>query len=179
MGNYDDSSKGQVEEPAVGTWLERTGGVEQESHSWIEYHVPLILFSLGLIGVIGAAIALAGADGIKWAATYVGALLLLQVPLTIVGMYVVGAVFGISYGLLKSAVLKLAAIQMVVAAITLGGLAMGHPFIALLILAPIASWGLFAVLFDLDGQDLVYSAIGLWALGWIFRLLLDAILGDS
>jgi hypothetical protein len=101
------------------------------------------------------------------------AVLFVQVPITIVGMYILGGVLGIGYGLLKSAILKLAAIMMVVASISLVGLALGYPGIAQLIFCPLASWTLFSVLFDLDARDTIASGIGLWVLS----LALNAVLG--
>jgi hypothetical protein len=149
---------------------------EETSHAWLEFQAPLILFSVGFVVLLGTTIAMTGGSGIVWAVLFMLAVLFVQVPMTIVGMYILGGVLGIGYGLLKSAILKLAAIMMVVASISLAGLALGFPGLAQFILCPLASWTLFSILFDLDARDTIASGIGLWVLGLVLNAALGIIL---
>jgi hypothetical protein len=170
-------SKQYTEEDDISRRIKNYGLAQEEDHSWLEFRAPLIVLGVGLVGLFVAAIAFAGTAGFRWATAYVLAVLFIQVPLTIVGMYVLGAVLGISYGLLKSAILKLAAIMVLVAAISFGGLATGYLGFARLILVPIASWTLFSTFFDLDVRDTVASAVGLWLLSLGLGVLLVLVLG--
>jgi hypothetical protein len=171
-----DSAASEDVEQTTARFSRNNGLGEETSHAWLEYQVPLILFSIGFVALLGSAIALTGWSGVVWAVFFILAVLFVQVPITIVGMYILGAVLGIGYGLLKSAVLKLAAIEMVVASILVTGVVVGYPAVALLILSPLASWALFSVLFDLDARDTIASGIGLWVLGVALNAILRIIL---
>jgi hypothetical protein len=82
-------------------------------------------------------------------------------------MYLLAAILGISYGLVRSAGLKLAAITIFMLGFTAVGEACGHPFLAQLGLVPV-SWYLFGSFFDLDVWETLVSMFGFYLLGAAF-----------
>jgi hypothetical protein len=132
--------------------------VPQES-PW-EHSIPVRLLAFGFIALLGSSIAIGGYSRGALAAGMLFALVLfVEVPLTIAMMYVLAAVLGISYGELRSAVLKLAAINIFLAGFWLMGMEFGHPFLTTLVLVPL-SWYLFSRLFDLEFWETMVSIIG-------------------
>jgi hypothetical protein len=132
----------------------------------LEYRVPLLLAGLGLAVMIGAGAALRSRPDTFETAFTIGYILVLDIPLTILGLQLLGRFFKISYGPTGSAIIKLLCIAVFVEGLVFAGSLLAYPIIVRILLFPV-SWYLFAVLFDLDPWDLVCSLIGLW----VFHLL--------
>jgi len=98
--------------------------------------------------------------------------LLVTIPLTIVGLMVVGVVCGINYGRFGPAVVKIAAITF----ITNGVYFIGDWFkVPLFIVGPIAgsvSFGLFKALFALDNQETGTSMGALNVMSFVMKVVI-------
>jgi hypothetical protein len=144
--------------------------------SLLEFRVPAILFAVGFVAFLASAFALSGGAGALKFGVSLGLVLLVQIPVTIAGMYLLAVVLGISYGLLSSAILKLAAIAMCVAGLSMAGDALGHPILGRLALVPIF-WYMFSLLFDLDAWETLMSLMGFCLLGTVLGQLMDRLVG--
>ena len=141
-----------------------------------EFTIPIILLVIGLICLFVSALVLEGpAEAVG---SVVGAfiILLVQIPLTILAMYILASVLGISYGDLFSAVLKLAAISIFVEGLAFAGALLGFPILSRVILI-LVMWFLFSWLFGLDFWETFYSILGLGlisgAINWLISTLLN------
>jgi hypothetical protein len=133
----------------------------------LAYRVPLLLAVVGVVIMLGASYLLEGKYDTTEKAHIIGFILLLDVPLTIVGLQVLGRLFKISYGPVASAIVKLVGLAVFLEGLVFAGSLLTSPITVHLLLVPV-SWLLFARLFDLDGRELLYSLVGLW----MFHLLL-------
>jgi hypothetical protein len=158
-----------------------------------EFRIPVILLAVGSVALLGSAIAsvAGGLSALKvqsdWVmTTYLAAtmvfgfvlLVLVEVAVTIAMMYVLAAVLGISYGLLGSAVLKLAAINVFLPALWLMGTYAGHPILTSFALVPL-SWYLFSSLFDLDYWETLVSVGAFPLLLMAFDKVIELLLGGA
>ena len=140
--------------------------VAQESPR--EFAVPVLLLAVGLVALLGSAIAIGGGGRGALAAGVLCALVLLvELPFTIAVIAILGATLGISYGLLRSALVKLAAITIFALGFSLMGEAFGHPFLMQIALMPV-SWYLFGALFELDAWETLVSMMVFSLLGVTF-----------
>jgi hypothetical protein len=133
-----------------------------------EFAIPVLLLAIGFVALLSSAIAIGGRGRGALAAGVLFALVLLvELPLTIAVISFLGATLGISYGLLRSALLKLAAITIFALGFSLMGDAFGHPFLTQIALMPV-SWYLFGALFELDAWETLVSMIVFSLLGATF-----------
>jgi hypothetical protein len=149
-----------------------------------EYVVPLSLLAAGLAAGVAAAWSRFGALGAGAFFTVVAVRLIIALPVAVGGMYLVGSMLGISYGLLRPAVLKLAgtavAVRGAAHAADWGVAALGWPWmIPALVLLPLLPLVLFRWLFELAWDETLFSVLGLavlaaaihaaasWLLGWL------------
>jgi hypothetical protein len=150
---------------------------DQDSReSLLEFRVPAIVFAVGFVAFLASAFAMSGGAGALTHGVSLAVVLLVQIPVTIAGMYLLAALLGISYGLLGSAILKLAAITMCVAGFSMAGDALGHPILARLALAPIY-WYLFSLFFDLDAWETLMSFLAFCLLGTVLGQLVERLVG--
>jgi hypothetical protein len=135
----------------------------------LEYRVPVLLTLIGLTAMFGSDYVLEGKSATLdiEKAHIIGFILLLDVPLTILGLQLLGRFFGISYGATGAAIVKLIGMAVFLEGLVFVGFLLGYPIPFHLLLVPL-SWLLFAWLFRLDGKDMICSLIGLW----MFHLVL-------
>jgi hypothetical protein len=164
MSSVDDGDESQ--EPAGRVIIDEPA-IRVPPESPREFLTPVVLFVIGLIALLGSAIAIHGGAGALAAWVLFAFVCLVQVPITIAGMYLLTALLGISYGLLRTALLKLAAITAFVLGFTLLGDACGYPILTQFLLLPV-SWYLFGALFDLDVWETVMSLLGFFLMGITF-----------
>jgi hypothetical protein len=140
-----------------------------------EYKIPIILLVIGLICLFVSAFVLEGAAEAVGSVLGAFIILLVQIPLTILAMYILASLLGISYGNLFTAILKLAAISIFVEGLAFAGTLLGFPIMSRLILIMVM-WALFSWLFDLDFWETFYSILGLGlisgAINWLITTLL-------
>jgi hypothetical protein len=171
MSSVDDGDESQ--EPAGRVIIDEPA-IRVPTESPREFLTPLVLLVIGLIALLGSALAIHGGAGVLAAWVLFALVCLVQVPITIAGMYLLTAVLGISYGLLRSALLKLAAITTFVLGFTLLGDAFGYPILTQFLLLPV-SWYLFGALFDLDVWETVVSLLGFFLMGITFFELIGRV----
>jgi hypothetical protein len=123
-----------------------------------EWQAPLGLLLVGLAMIAGAAYSAAGTSALVHALVHVGVILLVFVPFTILAMIPVAALLKISFGILKTAILKLAAITTFTTALQMLGALWGFYFFGLF-LAVVVSYFLFSKFFDLDARATVLAVI--------------------
>jgi hypothetical protein len=136
-----------------------------------ELWTPVIILAVGFLALLASAIVLvqgmgALGAGVRFVLVVLAFVLvvLVQVPITLAMVYVLAAFLGISFGLLRSALLKLAAINIFFLGFSLVGEVCGHPILAQVALIPIC-WYLFGSLFDLDIWETLASMFGFVVLG--------------
>jgi len=145
---------------------------EDSGDSAREFRVPGILLVIGLTAFLASAFKIGGGAGAVSAGILVALVLLVELPITIAGMYLLAALLGISYGLLRSAILKLAAITMLAAGSELAGIAFGYPLLGDLVIIPFLCY-LFGFLFALDIWETLISIVGFCLLGMVLDKLLE------
>ncbi len=143
-----------------------------------EFKVPLVLLVIGLIALFVSAFVMDGAA--EAFGSILGAFLILvvQIPLTILAMYILAALLGIAYGDLWSAILKMAAITIFAEGLAFAGTLLGFPLMSRLVLI-LVTWSLFSWLFALDFWETFYSILGLGfisgAINWLVMFLLHSV----
>lgn len=145
-------------------------GADRKSEPIWEKKAPLILFGIGLLILLIAAFAVGGPRGTAGALIALAIILALYLPLTVAAMYIVAGILGVSFGILKTAILKLAAITLFTAAIDQVGAWVGLPVTGFLV-AVAASFFLFSYFFDLDARDTILSVILISVLRWCLGLV--------
>ncbi len=133
----------------------------------LQYRVPVVLGALGLAAMLVGAVFLQARPATLERVLIIGFILLIDIPITLVGMQVLGRFFGVPYGGLLSAVLKLLSIALFLEGVVFVGSLLTYPITVRILLFPV-SWYLLAWLFDLNGRDLVCTIFGLW----VFHLVL-------
>jgi hypothetical protein len=167
MSSDDDA---EVSEEPMGCVVSFDRPIEVARVSPREYRIPLILLEGGFVVWLAATIATHGGAGALAAGKTLSLVFLVQIPLMIAGLHLLAALLGISYGLLQSAILKLAAITLLGLGLSGLGEAVGHPIIALLAVVPL-SWFLFGFLFELDPWETLVSVFGFCFLGSMLERL--------
>ncbi len=142
-----------------------------------EFKIPVILLGVGLVILVISTLALGGAAEAFSTLISAIALLLIQIPLTILALYILASLLGITYGNLWSAILKLAAITIFVEALAFTGSLLGYPIISRVALLPVA-WFLFSFLFDLDFTETFYSIVGLGFISGIINWIVILVTGQ-
>jgi hypothetical protein len=137
----------------------------------LDHLVPLVLALVGLGVLIAGCCWLV--DPNLWAAiaVVVAGTAVTSIPLTILGMTLVGRFFEIEYGPLAVVVWKLLGILVFVDALWFLGWHRGYPVSSWVVLLPV-SWALFVWLFRLSGKDAITSIFGLI----VFRLAVMLVL---
>ena len=145
---------------------------EDTADSAREFRVPMILLLIGRLTVLASAFKIGGGAMAASAGILVALVLLVELPITIGGMYLLAAQLGISYGLLRPAILKLAAITMLAAGSELAGAALGYGIVGELVIIPFLCY-LFGYLFALDIWETLISIVGFCLLGMALDKLLE------
>lgn len=137
-----------------------------EPDKFTEYVLPWILIALGIGPNIYLSIRLAGPLGIAAVVIDIAMLLFVQVPITAGILMVVGLLFGISFGLLWTGVIKLAAISVFVrglvalsAVLLMAGFTV--PAGLVLLVALISQVWLVKSLFELDVFETIVCLVAL------------------
>lgn len=148
----------------------------------LEYRVPLALCATGLALAIAAALVAGGASAIGSALLTGAMVVAIKVPIVIVGLFIVAAMFDMAYGNFWPATVKLAAIELlrygvISLAEAVGGEGVG---IAAALVMVLASWYLLSLMFDLETSELFITVAALWALGWLLQaFVLGALLSAA
>ena len=147
---------------------------DRKSEPVWETKAPLALFGIGLLILLIAAFALEGPTGTAGALIGLTIILAIYLPLTVAAMYIVAGIIGVSFGILKTAILKLAAITLFTAAINQIGDWLGFPISAWFVAVGV-SFFLFSNFFDLDARDTVYSVILISVIRFCLGMLVAAL----
>jgi hypothetical protein len=134
-----------------------------------EWKVPLAVFLVGLSALVAAAFTIGGFTDAARATVYLALVLLISVPLTIAAMYIVAGLLGVSFGLLKTAVLKLAAIAVFSTAVNVLANGAGHPLLGWLGSVAVTFY-LFSQFFDLDLLETFLSVVLISVLRFVLAL---------
>jgi len=147
-----------------------------------EWQIPLALLVVGLIALLIGASLVGGPRGTAGALLDIVVYLVIYVPLTIAAMYLTAYIFGLAFGFLKTAVIKLAAISVFTEAVDKLGDWLGHPFVGW-IAAVLVTYYLFSYCFDLDFRETVLAVIVIsiirFCLGIGIFLLLANLIGGG
>jgi hypothetical protein len=127
---------------------------EDDSHEralrHFEWVVPSIVLGIGVILTIVGTVGVAGKEGALHDIGVITVGLFVSVPLTIGALMVGGILMGIEYGRVAPAILKIAAITLVVNGVLWIGDWARLPGMLTLPVACLISFGLFMTMFDLD-----------------------------
>jgi hypothetical protein len=144
----------------------------------LEWKAPLALFLLGLAVILGAAFLLSGPREVAVVLGEIAIRIGVSLPVTVAALFLVAALAGITFGVLTSAIVKLASIDVFFYALFLVGILLGHPLAGLLV-ATVLCWYLFSLFFDLDLWETVVSIVLLALIQYGLYLLLAVLLrGD-
>jgi hypothetical protein len=147
-----------------------------------EWKVPLALLLVGLTVLALGTTTAEASSGL--AATLLGMamILVLHVALTIGAMYLTARLLGVSFGLLKTAVLKLAAITVFTLSLNQVGDWLGQPLLGWLVAVAVSLY-LFSYCFDLDFLETLLAVVVItvirFALGIGMVMLLDLLTAAS
>lgn len=125
-----------------------------------EFKIPAILLGVGFIVLLIATFALGDVKKVLATLAFALTILLVQIPATVLALYILSSVAGIVYGNFWPAILKLAAIIIFVEGPAFAGMMLGYPISSRIVLLPVV-WFLFSFLFDLDFSDTFYSLLGM------------------
>jgi len=130
-----------------------------------DFVAPLLLAAIGLAAGIISAQALFGGLGLTSFCVVVAINLIGGTPVTVAGMYLLGAMFNISYGLFRPALLKLMGLTVLEMgagmAVVWGFVNLGPWMIPAVAILPLVQVALFRALFDLEWGETILSVIGL------------------
>jgi len=104
-------------------------------------------------------------------------ILMVQIPATVLALYILSSVAGIAYGNFWPAILKLVAIIIFVEGPAFAGTMLGYPITSRVVLLPVVGF-LFSYLFDLDFTDTFYSLLGMALVSAGINLLIIFLIGD-
>jgi hypothetical protein len=141
-----------------------------------EWQAPVALLAIGLVVILVEAFLAGGSEGATGSVLGIIIGLVVEVPITIVAMYVVAGFLSISFGILKTAILKLAVMIVFTAAIMLAGRALGLTGLAWLLALGVYFF-LFSNFFDLDARETLLSVFLISVIRFVIGLFLGAILG--
>lgn len=150
---------------------------KQNPESAWEVKIPLLLLIIGMVILIAGSFLFTDLVETLYVLASIALILLLYVPLTIAAMYIVAVLLDISYGFLKTALLKLASITIFSVSLNHLGEWFGVWILGWLF-ALAATYYLFSSFFDLDIHDTVYSVIGISVIRFFLGLLVAGILGS-
>jgi hypothetical protein len=123
-----------------------------------EFKIPLILLLSGLAIIAAYGLVMAGPQGAMAFITGQMVTLMIMIPLGIVACFLTAKLMGISFGLIRTACVKLAAIFTLPSAI-----ALLIPWTPVAWLASVILYlGLLTWLFELDGWEPVVCAVVIW-----------------
>lgn len=137
-----------------------------------EWTIPSVLFAIGFI--LSFIAAMAASKGVSGLFTFTVLLVFvcIYVPLCIGALMVVGLLMSIDYGRLGPAILKLAAITLIVNAIWLTGEWLRLPIFLIAPISCFISYGLFMSQFDLDTSETGTSTGALNAMTFAANIIL-------
>jgi len=140
-----------------------------------EFKIPAILLGIGLILLMVAAFALGDVKKMLGTVAFALTILLVQIPATVLALYILSSLAGIAYGNFWSAILKLAAITIFVESLAFVGMMFGYPISSRVALLLVIGF-LFSFLFDLDFTETFYSLLGMLfvsaGISWLMIFLL-------
>lgn len=148
---------------------------EDELATTSEWIAPTLILGLGLLLAIGGMAIAKGQAGASESALQVFVQLIIAVPLSTAGLFLAAPLLGVSFGDVRMAILKLAAINTLTLSIAITASQGGaHPLLGQVIAAPIG-WGLFKWLFDLDFSETLFVLTLIGVIQWIARLSILAL----
>lgn len=140
-----------------------------------EWIAPTLILGLGLLLAIGGMAIAKGQAGASESVLQVFVQLIIAVPLSTAGLFIAAPLLGVSFGDIRMAILKLAAINTLTLSIAItAGQGGAHPLLGQVIAAPIG-WGLFKWLFDLDFSETLFVLTLIGVMQWIARLSILAL----
>ncbi len=154
---------------------------DSDTEGPLELKVPLVLLGIGLAAMAISAFTDAGTLGVAVSLAYAAVILFVQIPVTVLSLYIMAALLEITYGYLSTAVLKLAAITLFVEGLAFAGTLLGYPLGTRLLLIPVG-WFLFSLLFSLNFMETFYSILGLGiissAINWLLTMVVRAMMSE-
>jgi hypothetical protein len=157
---------------------------EHKPNDYLDFKLPLILLGVGLLLMFGEALYSAGRHGGSLIGAVIGVILVLvlNVVLITVGLLIAARFFGMNFGAVGTAILKIAAIY--AAPSTLGGLVTttlgGSMAVSILggAVSVVLYWALLSYLFRLDGSQTMICAVCIGLVRMLTTMLLvGAMLG--
>jgi hypothetical protein len=153
---------------------------EEDSHEralrHYEWVVPSIVLGIGVILTVVGAVGVAGREGALHDLGVIAFGLVVAVPLTIAALMVGGMFMGIEYGRFGPAVLKIAAITLVVNGVLWIGDWVKLPGMISVPVACLISFGLFMTMFDLDTWETNASIGAVNALTFVAHVVITMFL---
>ena len=153
---------------------ERSHSKKETDASTREWLVPTALLVVGLMLALSGIFVHEGAAGVRGLVIVVAVNLAVTVPITIAAMHIAAALLGTSFGTLGTAILKLAAINVLYLGIVLTGALVGVPLIGLIV-GVVVSWVLFSFLFDLAWYETLISLLIIGVIHFIAGRFLEAV----
>jgi hypothetical protein len=139
-----------------------------------EWLAPTIILGLGLTLSVGSLAVAKGQEGAALGLVIVGLRLLIAVPLSIGGMFIVAPLLGVNFGTIGTAILKLAAINVLALSIVLNvEFAGGSGVFGYGLAAPIM-WLLFKWLFELDFNETMIAVTVIDLIQFLANLTITA-----
>jgi hypothetical protein len=139
-----------------------------------EWLAPTVILTIGLILTIGNLAVAGGNEGAATGATIVGLRLLTAVPLSIAGMFIVAPLLGITFGGIGTAILKLAAINVLTLSVVVMAESTGAGGILGYAIAAPIGWLLFKWLFELEFTETMISLTVIWLIQFLASLTVTA-----
>jgi hypothetical protein len=121
-----------------------------------DYLIPGVLLSIGILIFLAWSVILGGLTGLAVMAVYLPIRLVVQVVVGVIACFFTARIMGTSFGYLKTAIIKLAAIFVFPAAATFF-----IPWVGW-ILALLLYWKLIEWLFELEAMETIVLAIVIW-----------------
>jgi len=149
------------------------GPEDREAPAWL---VPTVILVLGLLLTVGSLALAKGQEGAAVGLAIVAGRLLMAVPLSIAGMFLVAPLLGISFGTIGLAILKLAAINVTALAIVMNvQFAGGLTIMGYAIASPVM-WLMFKSMFELDFNETMIAVTVIDLIQFLATLTLTAAL---
>jgi hypothetical protein len=140
-----------------------------------EWIAPTIILGLGLTLSVGSLAVSKGQEGAAAGLILVGLRLLFSVPLSIGGMMIVAPLLGVTFGSIGTALLKLAAINVLTLSIVLNvQFAGGHALFGYVLAGPIV-WLMFKWLFELEFSETMIAVTVIDLIQFLANLTITAV----
>jgi hypothetical protein len=153
----------------------RTEDTADEPAGTPEWVAPAILLGLGLTLSVGSLAVAKGQEGAAIGLISVGLRLLFAIPLSIGGMLIVAPLLGVTFGSIGTAILKLAAINVLGLSIVMNvEFAGGHAIIGYGLATPI-TWLLFKWLFKLEFSETMIAVTVIELIQFLATLTVTAV----